>query len=92
MEVWEFCQLDQGYHKLSPGMAEKEVYAIMGEPFSKGSVEPIQARWDGKQTGDSSGPVVVVFCYAVVFGLKQWCLAFDKDGKLVSRWEPCSLN
>jgi hypothetical protein len=63
-----------------------------GRAVFKGSVEPIQGTWDGKQTGDSSRPVVVVSCYAVAFDLRQWCFAFDKDGKLVSRWEQCPLN
>ena len=90
-QSWQYYYWDRGYRQLRPGMSKDEVVKIMGNPTSQhdesGIIDPI---WDGNTPpGPYMGKAVHVTCYLVPLALlKRWCLGFNREHKLVSRWEP----
>lgn len=88
IQQWfQYQRIDAGFHKLIPGMSKTEVVKILGSPTGTRIVKiEIAPSWDGEASGSDLGRAVEVSCYGII--AKRWCVGFNKDGQVVSRWEP----
>ena len=91
-QAWQYHGLERGYHRLSVGMTQQQVLAIMGQPSAKFS-DPVSTEptWNGEAVNHQLGNASYKWCYNMPLAFyKSWCVGFNGKGQLVARWEPLS--